>query len=134
MAVEAIGSAAQSGVTSRAAINQEDFLKVLLAQLQFQDPLKPLDNNEFIAQFAQMTSLEQTQQLNKKLDTVLSFQNSSLATGLLGRSVEAQTETGTAVGEVTSVAYEQGLPSLTIKNSQDEFITGISLGQISIVQ
>lgn len=134
MAVEAIGSAAQSGASSRAAINQEDFLKVLLAQLQFQDPLKPLDNNEFIAQFAQMTSLEQTQQLNQKLDTVLSFQNSNLATGLLGRSVEAQTEAGTAVGEVTSVAYEQGLPSLTIKNSQDEFITGISLGQISIVQ
>lgn len=134
MAVEAIGSAAQSGASSRAAINQEDFLKVLLAQLQFQDPLKPLDNNEFIAQFAQMTSLEQTQQLNQKLDTVLSFQNSNLATGLLGRSVEAQTETGAAVGEVTSVAYEQGLPSLTIKNSQDEFITGISLGQISIVQ
>lgn len=134
MAVEAIGSVSQTETTNRAAIKQEDFLKVLLAQLQFQDPLKPLDNNEFIAQFAQMTSLEQTQQLNQKLDTVLSFQNSSLATGLLGRSIEAQTDTGVTVGEVTSVAFEQGVPSLTIKDSRDEFITGITLGQITIIQ
>ncbi len=134
MEVSGIGVAADNSASRRAAIQQEDFLKVLLAQLQFQDPLEPLDNNEFIAQFAQLTSLEQTQQLNDKLDTLLALQNGGQAIGLIGRSVEAATNTGSVVGEVSSVAFENGTPSMTLKMQSGEFITGISLGQVSIIR
>lgn len=133
MAINGI-SASSSASTNRASISQEDFLKVLLAQLQFQDPMKPMDNNQFIAQFAQMTSLEQTQEVNKKLDTVLTMQSSEMALGLLGHTVEATTNTGSQVGQVSSVAYTQSGPSLTLKTSQGQIVTGITLGQISTVQ
>ncbi|MEE8058562.1 MAG: flagellar hook capping FlgD N-terminal domain-containing protein [Pseudomonadales bacterium] len=129
-----IGVTGDNTISRRAAIQQEDFLQVLLAQLQFQDPLEPLDNNEFIAQFAELTNLEQTQQLNDKLDTLLTLENSGQAIGLIARSVQVTTNTGAEVGEVISVAFQNGVPELTISTQADEFITGISLGQISIIR
>ncbi len=48
-------------------IGQEDFLKLLVNQLQHQDPLNPMDNQEFAVQLAQFSSLEQLIQMNKKL-------------------------------------------------------------------
>ena len=127
-------TAVDSTSTNRAAIQQEDFLKVLLAQLQFQDPLKPLDNNEFIAQFAQMTTLAQTQQLNDKVDAALSGQNAGQAINLVGRTVEAITDSSVTVGEVVAVAFENGTPQLTVRNSSGGFIAGVGLGQIRLIR
>ena len=54
MAIDAIGLAAQSdsAIPANASIGQEDFLRILLTQLRFQDPLKPVDNQQFVAQLA----------------------------------------------------------------------------------
>ncbi|TQV73416.1 flagellar hook capping protein [Exilibacterium tricleocarpae] len=134
MQVDAIGVPADTTASNRAAIQQEDFLQVLLAQLQFQDPLEPLDNNEFIAQFAELTNLEQTQQLNDKLDTSLSLQNSAQAIGLIGRSVQAQTTTSQVVGKVVTIAFQNGTPLLTLETEAGGFITDITLGQISVIR
>ena len=134
METTAIGAAAENPASSRAAIQQEDFLKVLLAQLQFQDPLEPLDNTEFIAQFAELTNLGQAQESNDKLDTLLSLQNSGQAIDLIGRSVEATTNTGSIIGEVSTVIFQNGVPSMTIRTDADEVITDVTLGQIRIVR
>lgn len=134
MAIEAIGVAGTSSVSRRAAIQQEDFLQVLLTQLQFQDPLEPMDNNEFISQFAELTNLEQTQQLNDRLETLLTMQNGEQAIDLIGRSVEVATGTGTVVGEVSAVVFQQGSPEMTIRTQTGEFIADIRLGQIRIIQ
>jgi len=58
-------------------MGQEAFLKLLVAQLKNQDPLKPQDNYEFVAQLAQFSSLEQTIGINDRLDQ-LSLQNQGL--------------------------------------------------------
>ena len=134
MEVGSIGAPSDEAASRRAAIEQEDFLQVLLAQLQFQDPLEPLDNNEFIAQFAQLTNLEQTQQFNDKLDTLLTVQNAGQSIGLIGRTVQADTDTGSVVGQVTLVAFQNGAPAITIRTETGEFILDLSLGQISIVR
>lgn len=134
MEIAAIGVPADTSPTQRAGIGQEDFLRVLLAQLTFQDPLEPLDNNEFIAQFAQLTSLEQTQQLNERMDALLSLQGGGQAIDLIGRVVEARTDFGGVVGEVTSVAFQNGVPEMTIRSELGQFVTGITLGQVSIIQ
>jgi flagellar basal-body rod modification protein FlgD len=137
MATESIGAVSSSttNVAQRAGLQQEDFLKVLLAQLTFQDPLKPLDNNEFIAQFAQLTNLQQTQQLNDKLDSLLTFQAGGQAVGLIGKTVEVRTEdNSTVVGEVTTTVFRNGTPELVVQAENGDILTDVSLGQILIVR
>jgi flagellar basal-body rod modification protein FlgD len=134
MDVTGIGTTIDNTTAPKAAINQEDFLKVLLAQLQFQDPLKPLDNNQFIAQFAQLTSLEQTQQLNDKMDSLLALQNGGQALDLIGHSVETTTPNGNLVGQVTAISFQNGTPSMTVQTQTGEVIADISLGQIQTIR
>ncbi len=134
MEVGSIGAPDSDAASRRAAIQQEDFLRVLLAQLQFQDPLEPLDNNEFIAQFAELTNLEQTQQSNDKLDTLLTVQNAGQAIGLIGKTVQAATDSGDVVGVVTLVAFENGTPVLAIQTETGGFVLDLTLGQIEIVR
>src|SRR5882672_11672530 len=104
MAVDLIGgvSASQNANLQVAAVSQQDFLRILVTQLSFQDPLKPIDNEAFIAQIAQFTSLEQTRQINDRINSLLSIQSSNQAIGLIGRTVEVATSTGTVVGQVTT--------------------------------
>ncbi|HLA40506.1 MAG TPA: flagellar hook assembly protein FlgD, partial [Candidatus Glassbacteria bacterium] len=94
------------GVENRAQLMKDDFLKLLVTQLQYQDPLNPASNQEFAAQLAQFSSLEQLTEMNKSLskgldsDAVLANTiNNSLATGFLGKEVHA-------VGDVINL--EQG--------------------------
>lgn len=119
MALDAIGviGSQPSTVTSGAGINQEDFLKILLTQLRFQDPLKPVDNQEFVAQLAQFSALEINRQQSEKVDSLLSIQSSSQSIGVLGRTVEVATENGSAAGTVLAVSFATGEPRLTVKTS-----------------
>lgn len=136
MAVESIGTVATDGATQlrRVGLEQEDFLRILLAQLSFQDPMKPMDNQEFIAQMAQFTALEQTRQSNDKIDALLTLQSADQSVSLLGRTVEARTAAGSQLGEVTTVRFEQGSPLLTVRIEDDEFITDLRPSQITVVR
>src|SRR5918911_1658535 len=57
--------------TSKTELGKDDFLKLLTAQLANQDPLQPVDNQAFIAQLAQFSSVEQLQGVSSRLDTLL---------------------------------------------------------------
>ena len=128
--VDSVGSTSlQSG-----SIGLQDFLKILLTQLTYQDPLKPMDNQEFMAQIAQFTSLEQTQQINTKLDTLLTSQSSLQSVGLIGKTVEVTTQSGTAIGTVSSLSLASGSPQLTITTTGGTTLSGISLSQINTIR
>jgi flagellar basal-body rod modification protein FlgD len=74
-------------------LSQGDFLKLLLTQLQSQDPLKPLDNQEFAAQLATFNSLDQLMGINKKLEATQGLQlhlSQLEATALIGKDVQAK--------------------------------------------
>jgi flagellar basal-body rod modification protein FlgD len=134
MAVESIG-ATSSSTTSQATLGQEDFLKILTTQLSFQDPLKPLDNQQFMAQMAQFTTLEQTRALNDNIESLLTIQAASQSIGLLGRTVEALAADGSsAVGQVTSLRFQNGQPLMTVKTSAGQFLSDLSLSAVSIVR
>jgi flagellar hook assembly protein FlgD len=95
------------------ALNEMDidaFLKLMIAELQNQDPLNPLENDELVAQIGQIRSVASTEKLTTTLDSVLLGQNISSATNLIGAEVDAisddnQRVTGTV--ERVSVANRQ---------------------------
>jgi len=130
-----------SSVSSSASAMQanpmgmEDFLKILLTQLTYQDPLKPMDNQEFMAQMAQFTSLEQTQQLNEKLSTLINNQAALQSVGLIGRTVDITTSSGASVtGNVTALSLTGESPAMTVTTSTGATMSNISLSQITAVR
>jgi flagellar basal-body rod modification protein FlgD len=125
-----------SGATSVSAdlqakgMGMQDFLKILLTQLTYQDPLKPMDNQEFMAQMAQFTSLQQTEALNDKLDQLISTQASLQSVGLIGKHVEITTETGSISGTVAALSFAGSTPQLTITTTAGATMSQISLAQV----
>lgn len=138
--VDAIGSVLnpQSGaVTANNSISQDDFIKLFLSQLQFQDPLQPVDNQQFLAQLAEFSNLQQATQTSQNTEGLLVMNSSAQALALLGKVVQVQDtqDTGSVTGTIVSVAFDSSGPSLTIDTgSVGGDIPGVRLSQISIVQ
>jgi flagellar basal-body rod modification protein FlgD len=139
MAVDLLGgvsSAQQEASAVQTSLGQEEFLKILLSQLQYQDPLKPLDNQQFLAQLAQFSTLAQTSQLNDRIDTLLNIQSATQSVGLIGRTVEVQSTVGdtAAVGVVSSLSFANGQLAINVKKADGEILTGVTLSQISVIR
>jgi len=137
MPVSSVGGVSSSAAAQpTSTLGQEDLLKILVTQLTYQDPLKPVDNQEFIAQLAQFTSLEQTRLLNEKMESLLTFQSVSQSVGLISKTVSfssdgAQSTTGT----VTAVRFSQGIPYLSISVSgSGAVVSDVPLSQVSLVR
>ncbi|WP_026432656.1 flagellar hook assembly protein FlgD [Paracidovorax oryzae] len=116
------------------ALGQEDFMKILLTQLTYQDPMKPMDNQQFMAQMAQFTSLEQTQQLNSKIATLIGNQAALQSVGLIGRTVDVSSTSGTLTGTVVSLSLSGESPLITLRTSAGSTLQDISLSQILAVR
>lgn len=135
MAVETIGRTPTATATTQGAgIGQDDFLKILLTQMNYQDPLKPMDNQQFVAQMAQFTALEQTRQANDHLENLLTIQSATQSIGLIGRTVQISTASGSTLGEVTALSFVDGQPQMTVKTAAGAFLAGITLSQVSTVR
>ena len=134
MAISPVSAANGTADLQASSISQQDFFKLLVTQLSFQDPLKPIDNEAFLAQIAQFTSLEQTRQMNDRVNTLLTIQSSTQAIGLIGRTVEVATATGSVVGKVTTLNFQSGTPFLTVQTTTGQFLTGIGLDQVSVIR
>jgi flagellar basal-body rod modification protein FlgD len=135
MAIDATAAAGTSSASQLGGIGIQDFLKILTSELNNQDPLKPLDNQEFIAQVAQFTSLEQSRQLNVKVDQLLSLQSATQSVGLLGKTVDVSASSGLVTGTVSAIGFDSsGTPQLTLKTSSGQFVTNLSLSQITSVR
>ncbi len=128
-----------SGTTNAAATNkvlgQDDFLKMLIAQLQNQDPLNPLQGADFAAQLAQFSSLDQLTQMNTQLSALtssLSSTNNSQLVGLIGDAVVANGNSITVSGATTQLAYNlsqnarQG--TIKINDSQGNLVQTLTFG------
>jgi len=116
-------------------LDQADFLRLMTEQLQHQDPLKPMDNFQFVSQMAQFSELQQIQSLNTSISTLLNTQASLQATGLLGKTVDFTTPGSTsAIGTVKSVTFAGGKPSLTISIAGGQTVANVDLSSVTQVQ
>lgn len=99
-------------------LGKDAFLQLLVTQMQYQDPLNPVDNTEMIAQLAQFSSLEQMQNLNTGFTTLsgnIDQLNFLSASNMLGKDVSGITEDGKLVeGTVERVQLNGSLVYLTV--------------------
>ena len=121
------------GASSGTTLSLQDFLQVLTTQLTYQDPLKPIDNQQFMAQIAQFTTLEQTQQLTTTSQTIATAQAAQQSIGLIGRKVNVTTSAGPQSGTITAVDLSGSAPAFTLTTAT-QALTGIAFSQISSVQ
>jgi len=91
------------GARPNAALDKNDFLKILITQLSHQDPTQPMQDKEFIAQMAQFSSLEQITNMSEGLSRVANLLARSQAVGLLGNLVDIGEGEATVTGLVEEV-------------------------------
>ena len=106
----------QQSTAPHSALNDLDldvFLKLMLAELQNQDPLDPMDNQQFLSQISQIREVGATDRLTDTLDSVLLGQNITSATNLIGADVKALSDDNQNVsGVVSRVTIDGGQPKL----------------------
>ncbi|HEY5956139.1 MAG TPA: flagellar hook capping FlgD N-terminal domain-containing protein [Polyangiaceae bacterium] len=116
------------GLTTGAdkALNRDDFLKLLVAQMKNQDPLKPQDNTQFVAELAQFSNLEQSMGMNDRLDTLAlqsRGQSNAQVLSLVGQKATVKgsiiTIDGSGVGAPVNFTLANKTTS-TIVNIQDQ--------------
>ncbi|MBD8679353.1 flagellar hook assembly protein FlgD [Sphingomonas sp. CFBP 13720] len=116
--------------TSAFGLGFDALLKIILTQLTYQDPLKPMDNFQFVSQLAQFSQVQQVQTTNDRLESLMAVQATNQATGLLGRRVDVAAGAATLSGVVTAVALSGGVATVTIDTDDDRTISGIAIGTI----
>jgi flagellar basal-body rod modification protein FlgD len=100
-------------------LGKKEFLMLLIAQLRNQDPMKPMEDKEFISQLAQFSSLETMQSLDGLLKTSLNVQLLTQATSYIGKQVEAKLDDGSALlGVVTEARVVDGTPRLIVNGKE----------------
>jgi flagellar basal-body rod modification protein FlgD len=124
-----------SSITTTASASdiQMDYMKLLVTQLQNQNPLEPLDNKDMAAQLAQFSQLQQMEGLNSSFGKVLESVQRSYASSLLGKEVSfrapaADGSVETKNGEVGEVTIgDDGDIILTIDNEKVSLADVISI-------
>jgi flagellar hook assembly protein FlgD len=105
-------------------VNLGDFLDLMIAELQNQDPLNPLENDQLIAQVGQIRQIGATDKLTETLDSVLLGQNITSATNLIGANIEALSDDNQRVtGIVERVSIANGQPKLHLEESSQITVT-----------
>ena len=134
MAISSTTAVGTGSPSQSSNIGIQDFLKILTSQLNNQDPLKPVDNQEFVAQIAQFATLEQSRQLNVKIDDLLSVQSSVQALSLLSKTVDINQNGFIVSGKVTALDVSSGSPLLTITTATGAFQSNVSPSQIQNIR
>lgn len=127
MDISGVASSADQALTEakgKNTLNQEDFLRLLMKELSYQDPLNPMDSKEFTAQLTQFSSLEELSNINKSLEAVLdsqqTMQNANVA-NLIGKSVNVDGNT----------VYLDGTAEMEYKLADEAFDTKIYIADAS---
>lgn len=114
--------------STSSSADKDMFLKLLVAQLRYQDPMNPADTGQFLSQSAQFTSLEKMQDVADKTSQVLGADIAFGASGLVGRHVSYTLADGTAgAGTVLGVSFEATGPVLDVDG------VSVELGQVQQV-
>ncbi|MFC1633500.1 flagellar hook assembly protein FlgD [Planctomycetota bacterium] len=115
----------ESSAINSVSSTQMDYMKLLVTQLQNQNPLEPMDNNEMASQLTQFSQLEQLETLNSNFARVLATSERTYAGSLIGKEISFMTQTLDAAQEVTRGIVQE------IYNNMDGQIM-LSVGDFAI--
>lgn len=110
-------------------LDKDAFLKLLVAQLRYQNPMAPKDGQEYLAQAAQFAQVERLENVAKAQNEAIAYQQVLLATALVGKQVTGVPEGAedAITGRVSGVVFDKGVPQLVIGNKM------VSVGSVGLV-
>ena len=132
------GGSYATSKTSGNILGKDDFLKLLVAKLTNQDPLNPMEDQDFIAQLAQFSSLEQLSNMNENLLQDMQWNyllsqtiSNTMSTSLIGRTVRADSsilylETGGAADVAINLDRAASEVTITIKDQNGNIVRTIT--------
>jgi len=111
---------------SSSAINsasdiQMNYMKLLITQLQNQNPLEPMDNNDMAAQLAQFSQLQQLETMNSSFADILSTTERNYANSLIGKEISFASENEAGTRDITSGIVEEVINNI---DGQTVLVTG----------
>jgi flagellar basal-body rod modification protein FlgD len=132
------GGTGAQGTSNKATdafgLSFEQLLKIVLTQLTYQDPLKPMDNFQFVSQLAQFSQIQQSQEMVESLATLAQAQATNQAAALLGKTVDVSAGAGSLSGEVTAISFANGTPTLTIETTDGRTVSSLPLSSVSQIR
>lgn len=121
--------------TPSTELGKDEFLKILMTQLQNQDPLNPMEDTEFISQMATFSSLEQMMNISNSIDTLVQSQLVSPViqySHMIGQTVsyqgyneESGANAGIEKGQVVSVSQRDGWAILHLDNDKEVYADAV---------
>lgn len=120
IAASAVASTTQAAPSGPQSLGKDAFLKLLVAQLKYQNPMSPTDPTQFLSQTAQFTVVEKLESIDKQSTDLLTAQKLSYAASLLGQKVVAAGVDGKDVtGVVTGMRLASDGPHLNLDGAHD---------------
>ena len=133
--IEAVTNNNSQNLMQGNKIGKDAFFKMLVAQMQNQDPLNPIDGKDFAAQLAQFSSLERLDNINDQLKTMNLYQasvNSAQSVNLIGKQVSAKGNVIKAEGASTDLVYnlseDANKVSVKIYNKNGDLVDTLEFG------
>jgi flagellar basal-body rod modification protein FlgD len=121
-----LSGAASSG--SFEGLDSQAFLKLMVAQLRYQNPMEPSDPSQMMLQTAQFTQLETMQEMVKLQQRDIGLQEAVMAAGLVGDEVTANGSDGPVSGLVEGVRYTTAGPLLDLGSTE------VTLGEVTEIR
>ncbi len=133
---ESLGLQNKKSASEKPRLNQEDFMRLMMAQMRHQDPMKPMENGEFISQMAQFSSVKGLKEIKDSFNTLANALQSSQAlqaSSIVGRNVLVPGDSAelTAQGELRgAVDVPADTESVTVKilDNAGQTLHSIDLG------
>lgn len=124
-------SSATSSDAAKASLDYNSFLKLLITQMQNQDPTDPMDATEQVSQLATFSQVEQSIKMNTNLDNLISQSNLSNASNYVGKTITSAD--GKTTGVIQSVdVTSDGLTAVTVEGKLIKIQSGITISNTAV--
>jgi flagellar basal-body rod modification protein FlgD len=122
-----------SRATNSKTSDKDMFLKLLLAQMKYQDPMKPTDSAQYLSQMAQFTTVEKLETMVTNTGSLLTASQMQSALGMVGATVEYGVGDKKGAGVVTGITMIDGSPQLLVTGA-DQKVTKVVLSDLTNVK